>query len=210
MCPDNAPLRPLQPGRAVGASERPSSVPAPAKRDEGRIIVTARMSLEEEPAASEVPPEGDGDGHGELLPTEGVNQDRSFPAGRPGAPDRGPLRDATLVLEDDPGAAAASLFLSWASASSSSAESPRRCARGPAWPVAARSTPSPPRGARHGRGDTARQVRAEAMRPRPLGQGGLDASQSSGDNRGLRSARPAARNAARPPLRPARSFVVVG
>jgi hypothetical protein len=54
------------------------------------------------------------------------------------------------------------------------------------------------------------QVRAEAMRPRPLGQGGLDASQSSGDNRGLRSARPAARNAARPPLRPARSFVVVG
>lgn len=78
--------------------------------DEGHVVVTARAGLEEEPTAPEVPPEGHGDGDGELLPIEGVDQDRSFAAGRPGAPDRRPLRDATLVLEDDPGAAAPSVF----------------------------------------------------------------------------------------------------
>lgn len=78
--------------------------------DEGRVVVTARSRLEEETTATEVPPERHGHGDGELLPVEGVDQDWGFAAGRPRAPDRRPLRDAALVLEDDPGAAAPSVF----------------------------------------------------------------------------------------------------
>lgn len=78
--------------------------------DKGEVVVTARSRLEEEPAAPEVPPECHGDGDGELLPIEGMDQDRGFAAGRPGAADRRPLRDAALVLEDDPGAATPSVF----------------------------------------------------------------------------------------------------
>ncbi len=79
--------------------------------DEGHVVVTARSRLETQTAALEVPPERHGDGDGELLPIEGVDQDGRLAAGRPGAADRRPLGDAALVLEDDPGAAAASVFL---------------------------------------------------------------------------------------------------
>lgn len=80
------------------------------ERDEGAVVVAARTRLEKETATPEVPPEGHGDRHGELLPIEGVDQDRGFAAGRPGAADRRPLGDAALVLEDDPGPAAPSVF----------------------------------------------------------------------------------------------------
>lgn len=78
--------------------------------DEGHVVVTARSRLEEETTAPEVPPERHGHGDGELLPIEGVDQNWGFAPWRPRAADRGPLRDAALVLEDDPGAAAPSVF----------------------------------------------------------------------------------------------------
>ena len=55
---------------------------------------------------------GDTDGYAleREWPIEGVDQDGGFAAGRPRAADRGPLGDAALILEDDPGAAAASVF----------------------------------------------------------------------------------------------------
>ena len=86
------------------------------KFDEGHVVVTTRSRLEAQTAATEVPAERHGDGDGQLLPVEGVDQDGGFAAGRPRAADRWPLRDAALVLEDDPGAAAASVFLPRASA----------------------------------------------------------------------------------------------
>ena len=76
--------------------------------DEGQVVVTARSRLEEETAATEVPPERHGDG--ELLPIEGVDQDWGLATWRPRAADWRPLGDAALVLEDDPGAAPASVF----------------------------------------------------------------------------------------------------
>jgi len=78
--------------------------------DEGHVIVTARSRLKEQTTATEIPPERHGDGDGELLPIERVDQDGGFAPGRPRATDRRSLGDATLVLEDDPGAAAASVF----------------------------------------------------------------------------------------------------
>lgn len=78
--------------------------------DQGHVVVTAWSRLKEETAATEVPPERHGDGDGELLPIERVDQDGGFAAGRPRAADRRPLRDAALVLEDDPGAATPSVF----------------------------------------------------------------------------------------------------
>ena len=80
------------------------------KFDEGHVVVTPRSRLEEETTAPEVPPERHGHGDGELLPSEGMDQDRRFAAWRPRAPDRRPLGDATLVLEDDPGAPTPSVF----------------------------------------------------------------------------------------------------
>ncbi len=78
--------------------------------DEGEVVVTAWTRLEEKTAAPKVPAEGHGDSDGELLPIEGVDQDWCFAAWRPRAADRRPLRDAALVLEDDPGAAPPSVF----------------------------------------------------------------------------------------------------
>ena len=77
---------------------------------EGHIVVTARSRLEAQTAAPEVPPKRHGDGDGELLPIEGVDQDGRLAAGRPRAADWRPLGDTALVLEDDPGAAPASVF----------------------------------------------------------------------------------------------------
>jgi hypothetical protein len=77
------------------------------KRD---VVVAAGSRLEAQPAPLEIPPECHGDGNGEFLPVEGVDQDGGFATGRPRAADRRPLGDAALVLEDKPGAAAASVF----------------------------------------------------------------------------------------------------
>ena len=78
--------------------------------DEGHVVVITRSRLKEQTAPTEVPPERQSDSDGELLPIEGVDQHWGFAAGRPRAADRRPLGDATLVLEDDPGAAPASVF----------------------------------------------------------------------------------------------------
>ncbi len=80
------------------------------ERDEGKIVVAAGSRLEAEPATLEIPPERHGDGDRELLPVEGVGQDRGFAAGRPRAADGRSLGDAAFVLEDDPGAPPASVF----------------------------------------------------------------------------------------------------
>jgi hypothetical protein len=78
--------------------------------DEGHIVVTARARLKEKTTAAEIPPERQGQGDGQLLPVEGVDQDGGGAARRPRAADRGPLRDAALVLEDDPGPSTPSVF----------------------------------------------------------------------------------------------------
>src|SRR5437899_3367517 len=73
--------------------------------DERDVVVTARARLEEEATAPEVPPERQAHGEGELRPVEGMDQDGGLPARGPCAADGRPLRDAALVLEDDPGPA---------------------------------------------------------------------------------------------------------
>jgi hypothetical protein len=78
--------------------------------DERGPVVTAGPGLEEELTAATVPPECQGRGDGQFLPVERVDQDGGFAPRCPGAPDRGALRDPTLVLEDEPGAPAASVF----------------------------------------------------------------------------------------------------
>jgi hypothetical protein len=80
------------------------------KLDQGHIVVTARARLKEETAAAEIPPERQGQGDGQLLPIEGVDQDGGGAARRPRAADRGSLGDAALVLEDDPGPSTPSVF----------------------------------------------------------------------------------------------------
>lgn len=48
----------------------------------------------------------------ELLPVEGMSQDRGFAFRRPGAADRGALGDPAFVLENEPGMEATGFFLS--------------------------------------------------------------------------------------------------
>ena len=78
--------------------------------DEADVVVAAGARLEEEATAPKVPAKRDREGDGELLPVERVDQDGGLAAGRPRAADRGPLRDAALVLEDNPGPPAPSVF----------------------------------------------------------------------------------------------------
>ena len=78
--------------------------------DEGGSIVAPGPSLKEELTAATVPPKCQGHGDGEFLPVEGVDQDGGVAAWRPRAPDGRALRDSAFVLEDEPGAPAASVF----------------------------------------------------------------------------------------------------
>src|SRR4030095_8134927 len=78
--------------------------------DERDVVVTARPRLEEEAAAAEVPSERQAHGEGEIRPVEGMDQDGGLPPRGPRAADGRPLRDAALVLEDDPGPAPPSVF----------------------------------------------------------------------------------------------------
>ena len=78
--------------------------------DEREVVVTAGPRLEEEAAAAEVPPERQAHGEGELRPVEGMDQDGGLAARGPRAADGRSLRDAALVLEDDPGPAPPSVF----------------------------------------------------------------------------------------------------
>ncbi len=80
------------------------------KVDEGDVVVAPRLRLEEQATAAAVPPEGQRQRDGEFRPVEGVDQDRRFAARRPGAADWWALRDSALILKDDPGPLAPSVF----------------------------------------------------------------------------------------------------
>src|SRR5256885_4377044 len=73
-------------------------------------VVAAFTSLKKQAAATPVPaiPEGRTDRH--LRPIEGVDQDRRFPFRGPGSPDRGTLRDTTLVFKENPCFSSTSVF----------------------------------------------------------------------------------------------------
>jgi hypothetical protein len=128
--------------------------------DERDVVVTARPRLEEEAAAAEVPSERQAHGEGELRPVEGMDQDGGLPARGPRAADGRPLRDAALVLENDPGPATPSVFLPRASVSSPSAGWRSHSAPSHVWLDAAASSRARPGGATHGPGDTSRPSRA--------------------------------------------------
>jgi hypothetical protein len=74
------------------------------------VVVASGPRREDQATAATVPAERQGHGEGELRPIEGVDQDGGLPARGPGAADRRSLRDAALVLKDDPGPAPPSVF----------------------------------------------------------------------------------------------------
>ena len=74
------------------------------------VVVASGPRLEDQATAATVPAERQGHGEGELRPIEGVDQDGGLPARGPCAADGRSLRDAALVLEDDPGPAPPSVF----------------------------------------------------------------------------------------------------
>src|SRR6266404_32123 len=90
------------------AAQMPTQV-AP-EGDQALGVVAVGASLEIKTSAPVVPAVGQGGTKRELLPVEGVNQDRCLAARRPGATNGRALGDAALILEDDPGFAAPSVF----------------------------------------------------------------------------------------------------
>lgn len=83
----------------------------PQERDQPAIGVGAWARLEEEPAAPAIPSEGQGDGDREALPEPaGVGQDGRPAPRRPRPPDNRVVREAALVLEEEPGPAASGVF----------------------------------------------------------------------------------------------------
>jgi hypothetical protein len=80
----------------------------PQERDQLAIGVAARARLEEDPAAPAIPAEGQRDGDREALPeSAGMGQDGRSAPRRPRPPDDRVMREAALVLEEEPGPAAA-------------------------------------------------------------------------------------------------------
>ena len=83
----------------------------PQERDQPAIGVGAWARLEEEPAAPAIPAEGQRDGDREPLPeSAGVGQDGRPAPRRPRPPDHRVVREAALVLEEEPGPAAPGVF----------------------------------------------------------------------------------------------------
>lgn len=80
------------------------------ERNEGLGVVAVLLGLEEELAATAIPAIGKNGGNGNLGPLEGVDHDGRAPLGRPGAAERRSFREAALVLEEEPGAAAPSVL----------------------------------------------------------------------------------------------------
>ena len=84
----------------------------PQERDQPAIGVGAWARLEEEPAAPAIPAEGQRDGDREPLPeSAGVGQDGGPAPRRPRPPDHRVVREAALVLEEEPGPAAPGVFV---------------------------------------------------------------------------------------------------
>src|SRR5438128_10965957 len=91
----------------------------PQEGDQRAIGVAARLSLKGEPRLAPIPSEGQCAGHRQALPAAAdMGQDGRFPPRRPRSADDGLLREATFVLEDDPGPSAPGVFLAAASAAS--------------------------------------------------------------------------------------------
>ena len=85
----------------------------PQEGDQRAIGVAARLSLKEEPSLAPIPSEGQCAGHRQPLPAAAdMGQDGRFPPRRPRSADDGLLREATFVLEDDPGPSAPGVFFS--------------------------------------------------------------------------------------------------
>ena len=78
--------------------------------DQRDVVVAPGPRLEHQVTAAPVPAERQGHREGKLRPVEGMDQDGGLPARGPRAADGRPLRDAALVLEDDPGSATPSVF----------------------------------------------------------------------------------------------------
>src|SRR5208337_5420624 len=78
--------------------------------DQAFRAVAARSHLEIQTASLPVPAVSQGRGHRDFPPVEGVDQGGRLTARRPGASDRGWFGDAALVLEDNPGFSAPSVF----------------------------------------------------------------------------------------------------
>ena len=78
--------------------------------DQRNVVVAPGPRLEHQVTAAPVPAERQGHREGELRPVEGMDQDGGLPARGPRAADGRPLRDAALVLEEDPGSATPSVF----------------------------------------------------------------------------------------------------
>src|SRR5262245_10440478 len=78
--------------------------------DQRRVVVVAFAGLEVEPTPAAVPAVGERHGHRDLLPVEGMAEDRGLAPGCPGPPDNGRQRGSRLVLEDDPGPLPAGTF----------------------------------------------------------------------------------------------------
>src|SRR5712664_580090 len=138
----------------------PSKMPLERAHEghEGAIGVRAGAGMEEEPAAPAIPAVRQGARHRQAFPVAaGVNEDRSFAAGRPRATHYRVLRDTAFVLEAEPGALPLGVFLAAAIACSSTAQWPPRCARALAGPGVGATTPRPAARARHGPGDGPRR-----------------------------------------------------
>jgi len=80
------------------------------KLDQAGGVIAPLASLKIQFAPLSIPAITEGGANGHLLPVECVNPEWRLAFRRPGASDGGPLRDATLVLEEDPGFAAPSVF----------------------------------------------------------------------------------------------------
>src|SRR5262245_18890 len=78
--------------------------------DQRRVVVVAFAGLEVEPTPAAVPAVGERHGHRDLLPVEGMAEDRGLAPGCPGPPDNGRQRGSRLVREDDPGPLPAGTF----------------------------------------------------------------------------------------------------
>lgn len=114
------------------------SLEGPQERDQPAIGVGARARLEEDPTASAIPAEGQRDRDREPLPeSPGVGQDGRPAPRRPRPPDNRVVREAALVLEEEPGPSAPGVFFTrghrvrfhcaMAAASRSRACRPGRC-----------------------------------------------------------------------------------
>ena len=80
------------------------------ERDQAFRVIAAGASLKVQTATPPVPAEAQRGTDRKRFPIESLDQDRSLSSGRPGPPHRGPLGDATFVLEENPGLPAPSVF----------------------------------------------------------------------------------------------------